>query len=137
MIVYLVVFENNMNFAYNDAFVTIATTNSEDLVVFYSRLLEQKPFPYIPQVYAEFKLKRLRLGIFQPKIERQMEFANSQSSSMSICLEVPDLELAIAHLRAIGYPPSGEIITASHGREIYSYDPKGNRLILHQSSLDR
>ncbi|MGL4502923.1 MAG: glyoxalase, partial [Planktothrix sp.] len=26
----------------------------------------------------------------------------------------------------------GEIITAAHGREIYAYDPMGNRLILYQ-----
>ena len=51
---------------------------------------------------------------------------------MSLCLEVKDLEGAIAHLVAIGYPTSGEIIVASHGREIYAYDPAGNRLILHQ-----
>ncbi len=25
------------------------------------------------------------------------------------------------------------LITASHGREIYAFDPAGNRLILHQS----
>ncbi|EDX77907.1 hypothetical protein MC7420_7645 [Coleofasciculus chthonoplastes PCC 7420] len=34
----------------------------------------------------------------------------------------------------MGYPPPGEIIVASHGREIYAYDPNGNRLILHQPS---
>lgn len=122
-----------MNFVYNDAFLTIATANSEDLVTFYSQLLQQKPSPYIPQVYAEFELRGLRLGIFRPKVERQQEFANSQHSSMSICLELPNLELALSHLQVIGYPPSGEIITASHGRELYAYDPDGNRLILHQS----
>jgi hypothetical protein len=41
--------------------------------------------------------------------------------------EVPGVEF-----KALGYPPPGEIITASHGREIYTYDPAGNRLILHQ-----
>lgn len=122
-----------MNFVYNHSFLTIATANSEGLVTFYRQLLQQKPSPYIPQVYAEFNLQGLRLGIFQPKPERQREFANSRHSTMSICLEVPNLELAIAHLQTIGYPPSGEIITASHGRELYTYDPDGNRLILHQS----
>jgi hypothetical protein len=52
---------------------------------------------------------------------------------MSLCLEVSDLEDAIAHITALGFPPPGEILTASHGREIYAYDPDGNRLILHQS----
>lgn len=122
-----------MNFVYDDAFFTIATVNSNNLAAFYSQLLQQKPAPYIPQVYAEFKLKGIRLGIFQPKPEHQTEFINSKHGSISICLEVPNLELAIAHLQTIGYPPPGEIISASHGRELYAYDPDGNRLIIHQS----
>jgi hypothetical protein len=32
------------------------------------------------------------------------------------------------------YAPPGEITTASHGREIYAYDPNSNRLILHESN---
>jgi len=54
---------------------------------------------------------------------------------MSLCLEVADLEGAIAHLTQLGYPPSGAIITASHGREVYAYDPDGNWLILHQTTI--
>jgi hypothetical protein len=41
--------------------------------------------------------------------------------------------MAIATLTHLGYPPPGEIIEASHGREIYAYDPAKNRLILHQA----
>ena len=122
-----------MNFVYKDAFLTIATVNSKDLIAFYTQLLQQQPSYYIPKVYAEFRLKGLRLGIFQPLPERQREFASSKSGSMSLCLEVPDLDLAIAHLQKMGYPPAGEIISASHGKELYAYDPEGNRLILHQS----
>jgi predicted enzyme related to lactoylglutathione lyase len=73
------------------------------------------------------------LGIFKPKENHRVEFENSAQSGMSLCLEVDDLEKAIAHLTSIGYPPPGEITTASHGREIYAYDPANNRLILHQS----
>ncbi len=51
---------------------------------------------------------------------------------ISLCLEVIDLEAAIAHLTDLGYPPPGKILTASHGREIYAADADGNRLILHQ-----
>lgn len=118
---------------YTDAFVTLATTNLETLVQFYARLLEQEPKTYLPEVYAEFQLLRLRLGIFQPKADHQQEFANSAQSSVSLCLEVENLEDAIAYLTTLGYPPPGEIAVASHGREIYAYDPDGNRLILHQS----
>ena len=45
---------------------------------------------------------------------------------------MPNLEAAIAHLDVLGYLPPGEIMTASHGREIYAYDPIGNRLILYE-----
>jgi hypothetical protein len=55
---------------------------------------------------------------------------------MSLCLEVEDIYGAIAHLTAIGYPPPGSLMTTSHGREIYGYDPDGNRLILHQGASE-
>lgn len=122
-----------MAFIYNKAFITIASPEISILVEFYSQLLKQKPHTYIPNTYAEFNLLGLRLGIFQPKKESLGEFANSKDSNMSICLEVEDLAAALAHLTAMGYPPPGEIISASHGQEIYAYDPLGNRLILHQS----
>lgn len=122
-----------MNFSYSDIFVAISTTDIRTLVEFYSQILQISPAIYHPSVYAEFSLEKVRIGIFQPKSERQLEFTN-QSSSMSLCLEVEDLERAIACLIELGYPPPGEIIEASHGREIYAYDPTGNRLILHQSN---
>lgn len=121
-----------MQFDYSAAFVAISTNNIQLLVDFYSQILQHQPAIDRPSVYAEFRLEHLRLGIFQPKPERQTEFHNS-GSSMSLCLEVEHLEQAIACLQKMGYPPPGEIIKASHGREIYAYDPAGNRLILHQS----
>jgi hypothetical protein len=105
------------------------------MVDFYSQLLNQSPTIYRAPIYAEFQLEKLRLAIFQPKSERQAEFSN-YSSSMSLCLEVENLLQAIAHISALGYPPPGEIIEASHGREIYAYDPGKNRLILHQSPAE-
>lgn len=120
---------------YQSALVTLAERNQEALVQFYSQLLGRSPQPYIPNVYAEFQLPGLRLGIFRPKETYLQEFANHSKSSISLCLQVNDLEQAIAHLNALGYPPPGEILTASHGREIYAYDPAGNRLILHQAHL--
>lgn len=118
---------------YQTAFVTIAAADMASLVHFYASLLGQSPQPYIANVYAEFQLAGLRLGIFQPKEKNLPEFSSQGQSSMSLCLEVNDLEQAIAHLYALGFPPPGEILTASHGREIYAFDPAGNRLILHQS----
>lgn len=122
-----------MSFTYNKAFVAIAASDDRRLVNFYRQLLNIQPNPYIPEVYAEFQLKGLRLGIFHPKASHQPEFAQNSGSSMSICLEVLDLEKAIAHLKDMGYPVPGQIINAAHGREIYAYDPMGNRLILHES----
>ena len=122
-----------MAFIYTKAFLTIATLEISILVEFYGQLLDREPNLYIPNVYAEFDLVGLRLGIFQPQRESLVEFANSTDSTMSICLEVENLESAMAHLTAMGYPPPGKIISASHGQEVYAYDPVGNRLILHQS----
>ncbi|BAZ46614.1 glyoxalase/bleomycin resistance protein/dioxygenase [Chondrocystis sp. NIES-4102] len=116
---------------YQDVFVTIATKNIEILVNFYTQLFRQSPTVYRNSIYAEFDLKSLRLGIFQPKIDNK-EF-NNFGSSMSLCIEVENLVEAIATLADLGYPVPGEIIKASHGQEIYAYDPEGNRLILHQS----
>lgn len=122
-----------MSFQYTDAFLTIAAFNFEEVVTYYQKLLEIEPKPNIANVYTEFKFSSLRLGIFYPKKSYQKDFANSAGSGMSLCLEVKNLEAAIAHLTKIGYPPTGDITNASHGREIYTYDPAGNRLILHES----
>lgn len=116
----------------NEAFVALASINIENLVNFYINLLG-KPKINISNVYAQFELPGLRLGIFRPKEPNLQEF-ESAKSRISLCLEVANLEDAIAHLTTLGYPPPGEIITASHGREIYAYDPEGNRLILHQGN---
>ena len=121
-----------MQFNYSNIFIAISTADIQTLVQFYSQFLQTQPTIYRPSIYAEFQLGKLRLGIFKPKLENQSEFDN-HNSSISLCLEVEDLEQAICWVSEIGYPPPGEIIEASHGREIYAYDPEGNRLILHQS----
>ncbi|MEH1945623.1 MAG: VOC family protein [Nostoc sp.] len=134
-----------MVFQYTNAFVTIASVNFEKLVNFYTKLLEQKPVPLLPNVYAEFNLVSMRLGIFKPKNTNESEFEAMSDdkplcvyakSKISLCLEVSNLEDAIAYLTTLGYPPPGDISIASHGREIYAYDPDGNRLILHQAIVN-
>lgn len=124
-----------MVFQCTTAFVTLASVEVDNLVLFYTQLLAQEPKPYIPNVYAEFLLAGLRIAIFKPNQTNQAEFRDGIKNGMSLCLEVSNLEEAITHLVALGYPPSGRILTASHGREIYAYDPAANRLIVHQSSL--
>ncbi|MEQ9372650.1 MAG: VOC family protein [Coleofasciculus chthonoplastes F3-SA18-01] len=121
-----------MKFHLHRAWVTIAATNIEPLVEFYSQLLAESPHCHSPNTYAEFQLPGLRLGLFKPRDNHRQEFEQSEQSGLSLCLDVDDLDAAIAQLSNMGYPPPGEIIVASHGREIYAYDPNGNRLILHQ-----
>ena len=122
-----------INVDYQAAFVTLAATNFEEIVQFYARLLAIAPNPYQPDVYAEFSTGGLRFGIFKPKPSHEAEFLPQGSGSLSLCFEVTHLDEAIAHLDQLGYPPPGPITTASHGREIYGYDPLGNRLIFHES----
>jgi predicted enzyme related to lactoylglutathione lyase len=115
----------------NKSLVTIASTNLENLFIFYTQLFG-KAKSYIPGVYAEFEIPGVVLGIFKPKAASEDEFKNATQCKMSLCLEVSNIEEAMAQFVTLGYPPSGAIITASHGREIYAYDPDGNRIILHQ-----
>ncbi|MEO1376717.1 MAG: VOC family protein [Cyanobacteria bacterium J06635_10] len=122
-----------MSFQFTDTFVTIATVNLEKLVDFYIKFLGQKPSNYLTNIYAEFQLSGLKLGIFKPKQSHLSEFNESFKSSMSLCLEVDDLESVMHHLESLGHPPFGEITNADHGREIYAYDIDGNRIILHES----
>lgn len=120
-----------------NGFVTVASDQVEVLVEFYTRFFSQTPQTEIPGIYAEYEVPGLRLAIFKPSTTHQREFlelgmGGESRGTMSLCLEVRDIYGAIAHLTAMGYPPPGPLMTASHGREIYSYDPDGNRLILHQ-----
>ncbi len=115
------------------ALVTIASVNFDVVVEFYTQFLGASPQPYLPSIYAEFPIGGIRLGIFCPKSTNRDEFGHPSHSGMSLCLEVSNLEDSIDKLAQLGHPPSSKITTASHGREIYAYDPDGNRLILHQS----
>lgn len=114
-----------------DVFVAIASLDLARLVGFYQGLFESEPVVY-GERYAEFHLPGLRLAMFCPNVAHRSEFDDPARSAVSLCVEVASLDGAIARLEAIGYPPPGAIIHASHGCEIYAYDPDGNRLILHE-----
>lgn len=126
-----------MPLTHTAALLTISTPHFDRLIAFYQRLLDQEPVAVIPNIYAEFLLPGVKLGIFSPKASNSdlegFENLRGLTTGMSLCLEVENLEHAIAHLSDFGYPPPGPIITASHGREIYAFDPDGNWLILHES----
>lgn len=112
-------------------YVTLASDHLQELVAFYQALLGCAPHHHTPERYAEFWLPGLKLALFKPSADHRQEFFNP-AGSMSLCLEVENLHDAIATVTALGYPPPGTITHASHGQEIYAYDPSGNRLILHQ-----
>jgi catechol 2,3-dioxygenase-like lactoylglutathione lyase family enzyme len=129
-----------MSFQLKTVFVALADCKGEQLVLFYRRLLGIEPTVWQPHVYAEFALPGLRLGIFHPHPDQLSEFTSPVSArlgaggqgSFSLCLEVESLAAAIADLETLGVL-STAIQTASHGREVYAYDPAGNRLILHEA----
>lgn len=118
-----------MSIQLRQIFVALAGSEAK-LVPFYRQLFGLEPAVWSPQ-YAEFELPGLKLGIFKPKADQQQQFQGA--GRISLCLEVVQLEQAIEQLIEMGYPPPEEIVTASHGREVYAYDPDGNRLILHES----
>lgn len=120
--------------ALKTAFVALAVHDWDRAISFYQNLLGQAPALHQPQRYAEFHLPGLRMGLFFPQEDQAEVFAAASSGAMSLCLEVRDLKGAISHLTTLGYPPPGPILTASHGQEIYAYDPDGNRLIFHQAA---
>jgi predicted enzyme related to lactoylglutathione lyase len=122
-----------MDFHLKAAFMTLAAPDLAPLVQFYRQLLAQEPQEILPNTYVEFHLPGLRLGIFRPKTSQLDQFCNS-GSSISLCLEVTNLEAAIDRLIVLGCPPPGEIILADHGREIYAVDPAGHRLIVYEAS---
>jgi len=115
----------------SELFIALSSNNIENQVAFYSALLKIRP-KVATSAYAEFRMNGLKIAIFQPSADNVSEFAAASSGAMSFCLEVDDIESAIAHLKTLGYPLSNEIMHTSHGKEIYAYDPDGNRLILHQ-----
>ncbi|HEY9816108.1 MAG TPA: hypothetical protein V6D20_09980 [Candidatus Obscuribacterales bacterium] len=122
--------------AYRTAFMAIAAEPFATVIAFYQRFLDQAPNPLTPDRYGEFQLGPMRLGIFRPQPNHVSEFSAASSGPLSLCLEVPNLEAAIAQVQAAGGAClPDDIILTSHGREVYAYDPVGNRLILHEGFL--
>ena len=113
--------------------LTIATQQLSVLMGFYQNLLQRAPTLHQPGIYGEFALDGVRLGIFQTQPEHWAEFDGPTSGALSLCVAVDDLDGAISHLHQLGYRPPGSIRLASHGREIYGYDPDGNRIILYEA----
>jgi predicted enzyme related to lactoylglutathione lyase len=116
--------------------IAFADFDGMTLKQFYQDLLGQAPTLDIPNVYVEFDLPGFRLGLFKPKLDQQAEFRSQNPGGMSLCLHVENLETAIAHLQNLGHPPLQTIQQTSHGRELYLYDPYGNRIILYEPQVE-
>jgi predicted enzyme related to lactoylglutathione lyase len=122
---------------YQRAWITIAPQDFKKSCDFYQKFLGKAPDrtmtkpgdPLERLIYAEFHLTGFNLGLYAPKSPK-----TSQSSTLSLCFQVENLDDAIALVTSLGYPPPGEIMTPSHGREIYAFDPDDNRLILYQQN---
>ncbi len=122
-----------MQFSFTRAFVSIAAIDWQKSVTFYQALTQAPPIVLMADRYAEFELAGLRIGIYRPKVAEQV-FPNPHPR-LSLCLEVRPLEAALEHLRDLGESIPSGIHHVSHGREVYAYDPDGNRLILYEPHL--
>lgn len=133
-----------MSLDYSTVWVTIAAYHFQKTYDFYHQLLGQDPDRTQGDpdhlIYAEFHLSGLRLGLYRPTpppspLTSHLSPLTSHFSpltSLSLCFQVPNLDRAIDVLTNLGYPIPGEILTPSHGREAYAFDPEGNRLILYE-----
>lgn len=114
------------------ALMTLATLDFDRMQAFYTALLGIEPRMIQPHRYAEYHLPSLHLGLFQPSTPNQLEFSQAQHSPFSLCIQVTDLDTTIQNLTALQVTLQDTVQSASHGREIYAYDPEGNRLIFYQ-----
>ncbi|MGG6297172.1 VOC family protein [Leptolyngbya sp. AN02str] len=135
--------DSNSNLHCKTVFVALACGQLERMAQFYGQVFGLEPAVQLPGVYAEFRLPGLRLGLFKPGAHNP-EFAglgDRPAGAMSLCVEVRNLEAAMAAIAAAYQQlqpnatvptPMGNLVEASHGREVYAYDPEGNRIILHE-----
>lgn len=120
-------------------FVALAALDLDRLVAFYRGVFKEEPLVYQSDRYAEFALPGLHLALFKPQPTHRHEFTppddgrqRPQNATLSLCLVVDQLEPLLERLAMLGYPVQGAIATPSHGREVYAYDPEGNRLIVYE-----
>ncbi|OUC15914.1 MAG: hypothetical protein B0A82_04350 [Alkalinema sp. CACIAM 70d] len=128
--------EESIGIRYDSAWVTIAVTDLSGAQQFYQALFACEPSRVLPDRYVEFQLAGLRLGIYRPtkfpiSASETSAIAALPQASMSLCFQVQDLDVTLAQLNQLQVPHDAVAI-ASHGREVYAYDPNGNRLIFYQ-----
>ena len=126
-----------MGFEYRGALVALADRLDGRLGAFYRSLLGE-PVRSLGTGYWEFELVGgLRLGVFRPQPGQDDRFGGGSSGDFSLCLEVVNLEQAIARATDCGATVQQPIRIASHGREVDAIDPAGNRLILYEPLISQ
>jgi predicted enzyme related to lactoylglutathione lyase len=114
---------------YTRAFITLAAPQWGRSIAFYRQLLNQEPEALQADRYGAFDLGSWKMAIYRPKLE-ELEPPGTYPA-LSLCFQVPDLDQTLVHLANLNLDP-GPIQTVSHGREVYLYDPDGNRIILYE-----
>ncbi|NJM46152.1 MAG: VOC family protein [Alkalinema sp. RU_4_3] len=115
---------------YTQAFVTLAAPQWDRSIAFYSQLLAQEPEGLQTDRYGAFDLGGWKLAIYRPKLEEQEPPA--AYPTLSLCFQVPNLDETLVYLATLNMEDPGPIQQVSHGREVYLYDPDGNRIILYE-----
>jgi catechol 2,3-dioxygenase-like lactoylglutathione lyase family enzyme len=125
-----------MSIDFTEAFVAIGSENFDKAVGFYAAILGRQPDEQTRDIHVAFHLPGLRLALFKPRATHTALFRNppDRRSGLSLVLRVPNVEQARAELIRLGAPEPSPVIETSLGREVYGYDPDGNRLILVHST---
>ncbi|AMV36660.1 VOC family protein [Planctomyces sp. SH-PL62] len=122
-----------MAIQFTEAFAAIGSGDFEASVTFYTAILGREPDVRTNDVHAEFHLPGgFHLAIFRPRADGADRFRNppDRQGGLSLVFVVADVESAAVELARFGGPSPSPIMRGSHGREIYGYDPDGNRIIL-------
>ncbi len=109
--------------------VSIATANLARLQAFYEALLGISPAVMMTNVYVEFRVPGLRLGLYT---SHNPDFV-ARLGATSICLQVTSLDPILA-LAVIAEQSISKIRHDFHGREFDVVDPDGNRVVIHEPS---
>lgn len=117
-----------MTFSIRRSLITVAVMDWQQSLTFYRNLLQLEPQVLQPGRYAEFRLADCTISLYKPRLEETPTAEGNPYPSLGICLHVDSLQAALAQLNLVNHG----IQASSHGREVYLYDPNGNRIILYE-----
>lgn len=120
-----------MAIQFTDAFTAIVSENFDATIAFSTAVLGREPAD------AGRPGRILPAGgflpaIFRPRVGGAADFRNrhKRGGGLGLVLRGTDVErAAVEHMRLSGLEPS-QVMESSNVREVYGYDPDGNRIIL-------